>query len=355
MNTTLYEAIETYISWLSKSNWVQYELYKFEFAHEIAEVNFLKQSDQEVHDFLSNRLDVKYTKAAQKGVNFLQSAARYEGGNFLTLREVEVLRQMNEEGFDNVVWDKGVATYNAMSCWSSMLFPGGNFPIFASNHQSLLSALFPDEQIEVGSSGVKYVKACQPYLKRICDALRSTAAEKVFQLKALGYYNGKPPFAFNPSRKFEQVDWNLLTEDFLYFQHRFELWDHTAFQEWDKGHTRTNGVWEGPPKIVTHQQRERNSAYAQKAKTEYIEKNPSAPCEACTKSMGAVYPGVGKGYLEAHHIEPLYLREVSSITKESDFNFLCANCHRMIHRMGDDMSLDNLKQVLAKAEDYTSC
>ncbi|MFK8058427.1 MAG: hypothetical protein AB8F78_20040 [Saprospiraceae bacterium] len=353
MSFALSQAISTYLEWLGKSNWVHYELYKFEFAHEIAdEVNFLKQSVQEVHDILSKHLNVKYTEAAQKGVNFLQSAARYEGGEFLTLGEIGVLKEMNEVGFDDITWTKGVATYNALSCWSAMLFPGGNLPVYASNHELLFRALFPEESVSVGSSGVAYVKECQPFLKRICAALQRMGADRIFRAKATAYYsiNTSKVFLFDPKKDFNQIDWNLLTEDFLYFQHRFGTWEHTAFEDWDKGNGIKVGVIEGGQRLVTHMQRERNSAFAQKAKTSYIRANPTAPCEACEKSMAAEYPGLGDGYLEAHHIEPLSLREASSITNERSFNFFCANCHRMIHKMGDEMSLDGLKEVLAKAQ-----
>jgi 5-methylcytosine-specific restriction protein A len=46
------------------------------------------------------------------------------------------------------------------------------------------------------------------------------------------------------------------------------------------------------------------------------------------------YGEVGKGFIEAHHLTPLYSLKGQKVTLDPrrDFSVLCSNCHRMIHR-----------------------
>lgn len=73
----------------------------------------------------------------------------------------------------------------------------------------------------------------------------------------------------------------------------------------------------------------RNEAAAREAKerAEYC-------CEACGLDFEEKYGALGEKYLEAHHKEPLALKksDAANIAPE-DLLALCANCHRMIHRL----------------------
>jgi 5-methylcytosine-specific restriction enzyme A len=79
-----------------------------------------------------------------------------------------------------------------------------------------------------------------------------------------------------------------------------------------------------------------------------IERNPKASraakqvhgtvCQACGFDFVSAYGELGKGYIEAHHLKSLSsLQEGVPVTYDikSDFVVLCANCHRMIHKMPD--------------------
>lgn len=87
----------------------------------------------------------------------------------------------------------------------------------------------------------------------------------------------------------------------------------------------------------------RNSAIVAKAKREL-----GCDCWVCGFNFGDVYGGHGYGFIEAHHIEPLSTRSESKETSVTDFAMLCANCHRMIHRSGKPMSVDELKRVVKR-------
>ncbi|MFI8227322.1 HNH endonuclease [Streptomyces sp. NPDC085900] len=54
-------------------------------------------------------------------------------------------------------------------------------------------------------------------------------------------------------------------------------------------------------------------------------------CEVCDFDFARVYGDLGEGYIEVHHVTPLYISGTRE-TKLDDLACLCANCHRMCHR-----------------------
>lgn len=78
-----------------------------------------------------------------------------------------------------------------------------------------------------------------------------------------------------------------------------------------------------------HKRIERNRKLAQKAK-----KAHGYVCQACGFDFEAKYGAIGRDYIEAHHLTPLYTLKGQKVTLDpkKDFSVLCANCHRMIHK-----------------------
>lgn len=54
-------------------------------------------------------------------------------------------------------------------------------------------------------------------------------------------------------------------------------------------------------------------------------------CEVCAFDFARTYGDLGEGYIEVHHVTPLYVSGTRE-TKLDDLACLCANCHRMCHR-----------------------
>jgi 5-methylcytosine-specific restriction protein A len=82
-----------------------------------------------------------------------------------------------------------------------------------------------------------------------------------------------------------------------------------------------------------HRRYERNSKLAAEAKRIH-----GSACQVCGFEYSGKYPGIGEGFIEAHHRVPLseLLKSSGSrwLSPKDDFAVLCANCHRMIHRTG---------------------
>jgi hypothetical protein len=74
-------------------------------------------------------------------------------------------------------------------------------------------------------------------------------------------------------------------------------------------------------------------------------------CQACLFRFDDMYPELGNGFIEIHHLNPLSERRNASadhrLTELSQVTALCANCHRMIHRLirkvGGRVSIDDLR------------
>ena len=70
-------------------------------------------------------------------------------------------------------------------------------------------------------------------------------------------------------------------------------------------------------------------------------------CMACGFDFSETYGELGTGFIEAHHLRPLgALEEGAPVTLDpnTDLSVLCANCHRMIHRLEDPSDLEGLRQ-----------
>jgi 5-methylcytosine-specific restriction protein A len=91
-----------------------------------------------------------------------------------------------------------------------------------------------------------------------------------------------------------------------------------------------------------------------------LKRNNNYTCQACGLKYEKIYGNYSKNkdFIEAHHIEPKFkIKKSAEVNKKmsrssKDFAILCANCHRMIHRMmkSDDnrvISLDEFKESIS--------
>lgn len=96
-----------------------------------------------------------------------------------------------------------------------------------------------------------------------------------------------------------------------------------------------SGFREGKAVLEIHLHRERNACLVKRAKKKFQkEHNGKLFCEACGFDFHEVYGEIGNGYIEAHHlIRPIACMQEEDVTKIEDLAMLCANCHRIIHRI----------------------
>jgi len=69
-------------------------------------------------------------------------------------------------------------------------------------------------------------------------------------------------------------------------------------------------------------------------------------CEVCSFSFFEAYGFLGEGFIEAHHINPLHKGDGQRVTKKEDIKLVCSNCHRMLHRRVNDLTLEELRVII---------
>jgi hypothetical protein len=96
--------------------------------------------------------------------------------------------------------------------------------------------------------------------------------------------------------------------------------------------------------VARHIRRERKSHVAtlRKQHDNYI-------CEICRFDFRKVYGELGDDFAEAHHLTPLHKNSAVRCTTVDDLITVCANCHRMLHRMdGKPGDVRRLKQLVKR-------
>lgn len=104
---------------------------------------------------------------------------------------------------------------------------------------------------------------------------------------------------------------------------------------------------EGSKEIITVNKYERNI----QARNKCIEIH-GCFCKICKFDFEKFYGSLGSKYIHVHHIIPLYkIQNEYNVCPEKDLIPICANCHAMIHRGRNTLSIEELKDFIKKAKD----
>lgn len=104
-------------------------------------------------------------------------------------------------------------------------------------------------------------------------------------------------------------------------------------------------VSEGNVVYRLHRSRERSSKVSKRKKQAVLSATGKLECEACGFDFKATYGDLGNDFCEVHHRVPLSELDAGTKTRLSDLAVVCANCHRMLHRM-KEMSVAGLKRLI---------
>ena len=101
---------------------------------------------------------------------------------------------------------------------------------------------------------------------------------------------------------------------------------------------------EGRRRMRQHLAIERDSRLAKLKKKQVMQLTGKLACEVCGFDFRAVYGELGNGFAEAHHDVPLAASDEERLTSLDDLRIVCANCHRMLHRKIEALSIAALKR-----------
>lgn len=114
----------------------------------------------------------------------------------------------------------------------------------------------------------------------------------------------------------------------------------------DDENTVADAVHEGQVLYKLHKYRERNAKIVGAKKKAVLKTTGKLACEVCEFDFFDTYGELGKGFIECHHTKPIATYEVGAKTKLGDLATVCANCHRMLHRKIDYLTIRELKELL---------
>lgn len=103
---------------------------------------------------------------------------------------------------------------------------------------------------------------------------------------------------------------------------------------------------EGRSKYRKHLIRERNPKVIKLAKINFKKENGRLFCEICDFDFNKKYGDIGIDFIEGHHDKPISQLNENSETKIEDISMVCSNCHKMLHRRKNWLTVKELKILL---------
>lgn len=103
-------------------------------------------------------------------------------------------------------------------------------------------------------------------------------------------------------------------------------------------------------KIITlaHRRKERNRAAVKKKRAQALRRTGKLECEACGFEFRAYYGDSGGDIIECHHVKPLADVMAERTIRLSDLALVCANCHRVLHRVRPWLGVVDLRESLRR-------
>jgi predicted HNH restriction endonuclease len=103
---------------------------------------------------------------------------------------------------------------------------------------------------------------------------------------------------------------------------------------------------EGGERFGWHRHLERDAKIARKAKANRFLKTAKLECDVCSMDFAQKYGERGEGFIEAHHTKPVASLNGKDKTKVRDIALVCSNCHRMLHKGKQLLSVSELKALV---------
>jgi 5-methylcytosine-specific restriction enzyme A len=107
-------------------------------------------------------------------------------------------------------------------------------------------------------------------------------------------------------------------------------------------------ISEGRVLLKLHKVRERNKSLVKKKKAHVLTKTGKLACEVCGFDFKIFYGEMGEGFIECHHDKPISQMQPGEKTTLQDLRLVCSNCHRMLHRVGETMTVEDLRTQLGR-------
>jgi 5-methylcytosine-specific restriction protein A len=108
------------------------------------------------------------------------------------------------------------------------------------------------------------------------------------------------------------------------------------------------GADEGGVLLKEHLRRERDARLKRDKIEDAKRRGISLACEACGFDFHRTYGERGFEYIECHHRTPLGVTGKTR-TRLTDLALICSNCHRMVHRRREWITVEALRDLIRNA------
>lgn len=97
-----------------------------------------------------------------------------------------------------------------------------------------------------------------------------------------------------------------------------------------------------------HNVKERSLDASRKKKAQVLKKTGKLECEVCNFDFARYYGEEGYGFAECHHVRPLAELKGERRIRTDDLAIVCANCHRMLHKIRPWATVSQLRDRLIR-------
>lgn len=354
MNISLSGAVERYLRACKTGDWIFDEAYKFEFANYIKEnVHWDVQSDDKVLEILQNSQKLRYT-GGDIGVQFIIKSGKEKISEFIQIQDVKLFRKLISNKIENIDWSSKSMSFTGLSAWISSLFPEKLYPVPQKGFDRTIKYLFGLRDEKFPKVGLKYILHCQPYLHQTKEFLSQYPIEELCLKEWNKYYKEYLELNIPLKKELSLIDWVWLAQDFhiFVFQNILDLYP-IEDKNFSVAPDFEPTAIEGKSVLAKHMRYERNSSFIKSIKEKALKDNKMLNCRICNFSFLEKYGEIGKGFIEAHHINPLSESEGKRVTKEKDIILVCSNCHRMLHRGNPNLSVEELIELIRNTKSHT--
>ncbi|QND62709.1 hypothetical protein HB777_01460 [Mesorhizobium loti] len=107
---------------------------------------------------------------------------------------------------------------------------------------------------------------------------------------------------------------------------------------------------EGRLLAFLHYRRERSRKLVNARIRKALADSGELRCEACDMSFSEQYGERGDRFMEVHHTRPLHTLDEGRATPLTELALVCSNCHRMIHRRRQWLTIAEMISIIAQAK-----
>ena len=200
------ELIKKYINACQQTDWLNNELYKFEWAKWVHDkVNFDEiSSDAMIYQIAMDSQKVAFTGST--GVQFIKQGAREQMSKYIGIDDVRYFREFKEgKTLTEIGFEFRNMSFPIVSCWLSVFFPEKIYPISRTSFAEVVRKLF---NAKVSNSNIAFIESLQQYCLQIDTKLKEKTDYQIILKDKLKL------------SELSQLEYNWAVQDFLLYLDR---------------------------------------------------------------------------------------------------------------------------------------